>query len=105
MNTIPDDSEVLTLATSFSQALREHLSRLREGERQVREQGELEGVHLMRTSARRLRATLKYLGDPLPREDRRALQRQLAELMTALGTVRDLDVLRRSIDSVPSLES
>jgi len=65
---------------------------------------DLEGVHLMRTSCRRLRATVKYLGDHLDRKEREALQRGLRNLMAALGPVRDLDVLRAAIKSVESLD-
>jgi CHAD domain-containing protein len=57
----------------------------------------------MRTSCRRLRATLKVLGDPLPRETRKSLQISLRETMADLSPVRDLDVLRRSIGSMPEL--
>jgi CHAD domain-containing protein len=95
----------LTLATSFSSAAREHLARLREGEAKVRVDGDLEGVHLMRTSCRRLRATVKYLGDPLPRKTRKQLQNGLRDLMTALGNVRDLDVLRQALDTVPGMDA
>lgn len=106
MNPIDSQTpDVLTLAHSFSQAIREHLGRLREGERVIREDGDLEGVHLMRTSCRRLRATLKYLGDPLPKDVRKPLEKELGRLMGALSTVRDLDVLRQSIDTVPSLST
>lgn len=92
-----------TLTESFTGAAREHLSRLREGEQRVRVDGDLEGVHLMRTSCRRLRATVKYLGDALPRQARKSLKNRLRELMTALGGVRDLDVLRQSLETVPAM--
>lgn len=95
----------LTLAGSFSAATREHLARLREGEEKVRVDGDLSGVHLMRTSCRRLRATVKFLGDPLPGKTRRRLQNGLRELMTALGGVRDLDVLRQALDTVPGMDT
>jgi CHAD domain-containing protein len=101
----PAPTGVLTLAQSFAQATRDHLARLKEGERKVREEGDLEGVHLMRTSCRRLRATVKYLGDPLPRLERKSLKKDLSALMGALGEVRDLDVLRQSIETVPDLGS
>jgi CHAD domain-containing protein len=55
----------------------------------------------MRTSCRRLRATLTYLGDHLDRGERKSLQRRLRELMSALSPVRDLDVLRAAIDHSP----
>jgi CHAD domain-containing protein len=98
-----DPDPALTVSRCFADATRGHLERLREGERLVREEGNLEGVHLMRTSCRRLRATLKVLGDPLPRETRKSLQISLRETMADLSPVRDLDVLRRSIGSMPEL--
>ena len=91
------------LASSFSTAVAAHLERLQEGERMVLVDGDLKGVHLMRTSCRRLRATVKYLGEPLPGKTRRALQDGLRSLMGSLGRVRDLDVLRGALDTVPAL--
>jgi len=94
-----------TLAEGFVRAARQSLDKLREGETMIRKDGDLEGVHLMRTSCRRLRATVKYLGDHLERKEQKALQRGLQSLMAALGPVRDLDVLRGAIGSVDSLDS
>jgi CHAD domain-containing protein len=92
-----------TLTSSFCQAVRQNLSKLRDGERMVREDGDLEGVHLMRTSCRRLRATVKYLGQDLSRELRKLLEIRLREVMRDLGQVRDLDVLRQAVDGMPAL--
>src|SRR5258706_15198254 len=94
-----------TLAEGFVRAARQSIDKLREGEAMIRKDGDLEGVHLMRTSCRRLRATVKYLGDHLERKEQKTLQRGLQSLMTALGPVRDLDVLRGAIGSVESLDS
>lgn len=104
MTPTDSSSSVLTLAEGYSKAARQHLDRLREGEEKIRTDGDLEGVHLMRTSCRRLRATVKYLGDHLSRDDRRMLKQGLKEFMAALGPVRDLDVLRGAIGSVESLD-
>jgi CHAD domain-containing protein len=87
----------LTRAQSFARAVREHVSRLREGERMIREEADPEGVHLMRTSCRRLRATVKYLGQVLPRPVRKSLGKSLRDLMGSLGPVRDLDVLHDAV--------
>jgi CHAD domain-containing protein len=97
--------EPATLTGSFSQAVRQNLSRLRDGERMIRDDGNLEGVHLMRTSCRRLRATVKYLGEGLSRELRKLLEIRLREVMGELGQVRDLDVLRQAVDGIPALAS
>jgi CHAD domain-containing protein len=95
----------VTLAEGFARAARQSLDTLREGEAMIRKDGDLEGVHLMRTSCRRLRATVKYLGDHLGRKEQKALQRGLQCLMASLGPVRDLDVLRGAIQSVESLDA
>ncbi|HVR84231.1 MAG TPA: CHAD domain-containing protein [Planctomycetota bacterium] len=93
-----------TLAEAFARAAGQGLDKLREGEARIRNDNDLEGVHLLRTSCRRLRATLKYLGDHLDRKEQKALQRGLQRLMGALGPVRDLDVLRGAIGSVETLD-
>jgi CHAD domain-containing protein len=98
-DTEPTPQTDLTLAQSFVRAVREHLSRLREGERKIRDEADPEGVHLMRTSCRRLRATVKYLGHVLPRALRKSLGNSLRDLMESLGPVRDLDVLQQAVGS------
>jgi CHAD domain-containing protein len=98
------DMAVPTVERSFADAARENLQRLREGEAKVRNDGDLEGVHLMRTSCRRLRATVKYLGDGLSRDARKSLKEGLKQIMGDLGEVRDLDVLRQAIDAAPALD-
>ncbi|HLY07887.1 MAG TPA: CHAD domain-containing protein [Planctomycetota bacterium] len=105
MRDLPSSEAPVTLAQGFARAARQSLDKLREGEAMIRKDGDLEGVHLMRTSLRRLRATVKYLGDHLGRKEQKALQRGLQALMGALGPVRDLDVLRGAIGSVDSLDS
>jgi len=94
-----------TLHSCFSDAVAESLRRLREGETQVREQGDLEGVHLMRTSLRRLRSSVRFLGTHLPGSRRRGLQDGLRDLMNRLGAVRDLDVLKQAVTATPGVES
>ncbi len=85
------------LSAAFSAAVRESLAKLREGEVRVREARDLEGVHLMRTSARRLRSAVQHLGGHLPGGERRRLGRALKDLMTVLSPVRDLDVLVHAV--------
>jgi CHAD domain-containing protein len=104
MNEIVDAApEVFTLSRGFAKAVREHLAGLRLGEEKIRRDGDPDGVHRMRTSCRRLRATIKYLGTALPRETRAGLQNDLRRLMAALGPVRDLDVLRAAIGAATVL--
>jgi CHAD domain-containing protein len=85
---------------AFTTAVRESTRKLRDGEAQVRAGREIEGVHLMRTSARRLRASMKFLGGHLG-PAREPLQRGLKRLMGSLGPLRDVDVLAQAIDGVP----
>jgi CHAD domain-containing protein len=92
-----------TLHTAFADAVASHVDRLKEGERLVLVDSDLKGVHLMRTSCRRLRATVKYLGSALPGKTRRSLQDGLRALMGSLGRVRDLDVLLGALGTVPAL--
>ena len=56
--------------------------------------GEAEGVHRLRTSARRLRSELRAFRDLVEPSWREALERELKWLGGALGQVRDLDILR-----------
>lgn len=104
MMEIPASEAPATLAQGFARAARQSLDKLREGESMIRKDGDLEGVHLMRTSCRRLRATVKYLGDHLRRKEKKSLQSGLQSLMAALGPVRDLDVLRGAIGTVETLD-
>lgn len=101
---LPPSDAPRTLADAFARAAGQNLDKLREGESMIRKDGDLEGVHLMRTSCRRLRATVKYLGDHLGRKEQKALQRDLRSLMGALGPVRDLDVLAGAIRGVDALD-
>ena len=93
-----------TVSSCFSDAVLESLRKLREGEALVREQGDLEGVHLMRTSLRRLRSAVRFLGTHLPGSRRRVLQDGLRDLMGRLGPVRDLDVLKGAVAATPGAE-
>jgi len=55
--------------------------------------GEIEPVHQLRVATRRLRAVFRLFGPLLPGRHGAAAQRDLAWLATAIGAVRDLDVL------------
>ncbi|MDG3003773.1 CHAD domain-containing protein [Paludisphaera mucosa] len=60
--------------------------------------GEPEGVHRLRTSARRLRSELQAFGKLLDAEWRDHLAAELRWLGGAIGEVRDLDVLRERFE-------
>jgi CHAD domain-containing protein len=55
--------------------------------------GDVEGVHRLRTSTRRLRSELQAVRDLVEREWREHLQEELKWLAGMLGNVRDLDIL------------
>jgi CHAD domain-containing protein len=92
-----------TVGEAFAVAVRDHVATLREAEGMIRGGGGVEGVHRMRTSSRRLRSAVKYLGAHLPVATRAALQAGLKGLMAALGPVRDHDVLIGEIAKTPGI--
>ncbi|HVG94254.1 MAG TPA: CHAD domain-containing protein, partial [Planctomycetota bacterium] len=57
-----------------------------------------DGVHQLRTTARRLRAALSAHRDELPDRVRRDLRKRSDALRRAAGPVRDMDVLRATIE-------
>ncbi len=80
-------------ALAIASALRGAVARLRAADPLARN-GEAEGVHRLRTSARRLRSELRAFRDLVEPSWREDLERELRWLGGALGQVRDLDVLR-----------
>ena len=79
-------------------AIRSALCRARQRIRQHEpgaRQGDVEGVHRMRTAARRLRGELHLYRDLLEGDWAERLNRELKWLGQRLGAVRDGDVLRR----------
>ena len=59
--------------------------------------GEVEPVHQLRVATRRLRAALRLFAPVLPARFAAAAHRDLAWLATAIGAVRDLDVLGETL--------
>src|SRR5256886_14815190 len=59
--------------------------------------GEVEPVHQLRVTTRRLRAPLRLFAPVLPARFAAAAHRDLAWLATAIGAVRDLDVLGETL--------
>ena len=76
-------SAVLGKATA---AIREHEAGSRSG-------GNMENVHQMRVATRRIRAYLRAARPALDEDMAGGLRRDLADLASALGAVRDLDVM------------
>jgi CHAD domain-containing protein len=60
-------------------------------------QGDVEGVHRMRTAARRLRSNLRLFHDLFDGDWAEALAHELRWLGQLLGAVRDLDVMRERL--------
>ena len=87
-----DEPAALTLRS----ALGVHLRALAAAEDGVRA-GEVEPVHQLRVATRRLRATLVLFAPLVPKALSRFAERELAWLGTAVGSVRDLDVLDEAI--------
>jgi CHAD domain-containing protein len=87
-----DEPAALTLRS----ALGVHLRALAAAEDGVRA-GEVEPVHQLRVATRRLRATLALFAPLVPKGLSRFAERELAWLGTAVGSVRDLDVLDQAV--------
>jgi CHAD domain-containing protein len=87
-----DEPAALTLRS----ALGVHLRALAAAEDGVRA-GDVEPVHQVRVATRRLRATLALFAPLVPKGLARFAERELAWLGTAVGSVRDLDVLDEAV--------
>jgi CHAD domain-containing protein len=61
--------------------------------------GDVEGIHRLRTSSRRLRSELQAVRDLVDSEWRENLQHELKWLAGMLGNVRDLDILSHRLRS------
>ncbi|APW63764.1 CHAD domain-containing protein [Paludisphaera borealis] len=85
-------------AAAIASALRTAVARLRAAD-PAAQNGEAEGVHRLRTSARRLRSELRAFSDLVEPSWRAALERELQWLGGALGNLRDLDILRAHFET------
>jgi CHAD domain-containing protein len=90
----------MNIPAIFASAARDQVGKLKEGEAAFRSSADPEGIHVMRTAARRLRAALRFLGTHLDSSERSSLKIRLRTLMRILGPVRDLHVL---VDAVRGL--
>ncbi|MDR3633777.1 MAG: CHAD domain-containing protein [Isosphaeraceae bacterium] len=95
-------------AVAIHRALSSGVQRLRASEAPARRR-EPEGIHRMRTSARRLRSVLRTFQELLEPTWAEALEDELKWLGQRLGEVRDLDVLQDRLatdagDARPALE-
>ncbi|MFO0892927.1 MAG: CHAD domain-containing protein [Isosphaeraceae bacterium] len=88
----PGDPAALLIRKAFEDAL----SRLRAADPEARK-GDVEGVHRLRTSTRRLRSELRTVRSLVDPEWRQGLESELKWLAAMLGSVRDLDILARRL--------
>ena len=88
-----------TLAEAGRKVLRMHLARMLANEAGTRSGEDIEDLHRMRVATRRMRAAWRvFEGAYRPRVARRYV-RELRGVASALGEVRDLDVLMEGLDA------
>lgn len=85
----------------FADAVLDGIRRLEAGRSLLLDDNDLEGIHDMRTAARRLRTAYRCLG---ARSLRETAGPALREFMAALGPARDLDVLLHAIGTSTTLD-
>jgi CHAD domain-containing protein len=67
--------------------------------------GNVESIHDMRVAARRLRVALSNFAVCVPKQDRKRLRTILENLASALGGVRDMDVMIAAMKTLPPTRS
>lgn len=101
----PDILSSDTMTEAAAKTLRFHLARMLEHEEGTRLGEDVEELHDMRVSTRRMRMALRVFADHLDPEVMRPVKRGLQRTGRALGTVRDLDVFnektRAYLDGLP----
>src|SRR5258707_1219119 len=83
-------------ALTVRSAIATHLRSLEATEDGVRA-GEVEPIHQLRVSTRRLRVSFALFAPLVPKALARLFERELAWLGSTVGVVRDLDVLNEAI--------
>jgi CHAD domain-containing protein len=96
LESLPGVGPEAPAANAVGLALAKGLQRLREYDPEAR-RGDVEGVHRMRTAARRLRSELWLYRDLLEGDWSEPLVQDLQWLGGCLGAVRDADVLRERL--------
>ena len=87
----PDQTQAAR-GQSDSGGARPALARLEAADPEAR-RGDVEGIHRLRTSTRRLRSELQAVRELVEKDWREHLEQELKWLATMLGNVRDLDIL------------
>jgi CHAD domain-containing protein len=91
----PDDS----LAEAGRKVLRMHLARMLHFEAGTRSGEDIEDLHKMRVATRRMRAAWRVFDGAYRPKLQRRYVRELRTIASALGDVRDLDVLLEGLDA------
>ncbi len=86
-----------TMAEAGRKALLSDLIKMLQHEAGSRSGEDIEDVHDMRVATRRMRSTLRLLGDYFKPKAIKPFQRQLRKIAQVLGAVRDLDVLIKNV--------
>jgi len=89
-------------AELIQSALRGAMSRMGAADPEAR-RGDVEGIHRLRTSTRRLRSELHAVRDLVERDWRVHLEQELKWLADKLGSVRDLDILCHRLQSASEI--
>ena len=96
----PDDGAALAARV----VVRFHLRAFARQEQPARA-GDIEGVHELRVATRRLRAALRFFAPVLPAKFVENMRREVKWLASAIGAVRELDVLGQIVNArAPRLE-
>jgi len=88
-----------SLAEAGRKVLRFHFARMLEREAGTRDGQDLEELHSMRVATRRMRAAWRVFGDGFRHGPSRRYVAELRTVATALGAVRDQDVLLEGLDA------
>ncbi len=88
------DDTSITARHVVKHFLRREVKAIAANELLVYERFDAEGVHQLRVSARRLRSELRAISEVLPREPWTEVEADLKWLGSALGQLRDIEVLR-----------
>ena len=95
LGVLPDDS----LPEAARKVIKFHFGKMRAREKGTRDGSDLEDLHDMRVSTRRMRAAWRIFDDAFKPGRTRKLRRRLRVIADRLGAVRDLDVLIEGLES------
>lgn len=96
---IPGLTTDLPYGEVAARVLEVRVAELIEHSENVLDMDEIEGVHSMRVSTRRLRAAIEIFWPCFPKEDEKRVLKQVKALADALGERRDRDVAIEALDA------